>query len=242
MKLLYFDCFSGISGDMTISSLLNHGIDVEKFKEELKGLSLEGYELVFGTAKKNGIAANTFKVIYDDHHHHHRNMKDIEDIINKSLLNEDVKCLSLKIFRNLADAESKIHGLPPDEVHFHEVGAVDSIIDIVSTAILINMISPDRIIFSSLPVGYGFVNSEHGLIPVPAPATMELLKDIPVYDNGVKAELVTPTGAAIARTIANEFGPLPEVKISSIGYGAGVKDFEIPNVLRTVIGTVDEKK
>jgi uncharacterized protein (TIGR00299 family) protein len=242
MKLLYFDCFSGISGDMTISSLLNHGIDVEKFKEELKGLSLEGYELVFGTAKKNGIAANTFKVVCDDNHHHHRTMKDIEDIINKSSLNEDVKSLSLKIFRNLADAESKIHGLPPDEVHFHEVGAVDSIIDIVSTAILINMISPDRIIFSSLPVGSGFVNSQHGLIPVPAPATAELLKDIPIYDNGIKAELVTPTGAAIARTIADEFGVLPEVEISSIGYGAGFKDFEIPNVLRTVIGTVDAKK
>ncbi|MBE0068901.1 nickel pincer cofactor biosynthesis protein LarC [Thermoanaerobacterium thermosaccharolyticum] len=242
MKLLYFDCFSGISGDMTISSLLSHGIDVEKFKEELRGLSLEGYELVFGTAEKNGIAANTFKVVCDDNHHHHRTMKDIEDIINKSSLNEDVKSLSLKIFRNLADAESKIHGLPPDEVHFHEVGAVDSIIDIVGTAILINMISPDKIIFSSLPVGSGFVNSQHGLIPVPAPATAELLKDIPIYDNGIKAELVTPTGAAIARTIADEFGVLPEVEISSIGYGAGFKDFEIPNVLRTVIGTVDAKK
>jgi len=241
MKLLYFDCFSGISGDMTISSLLNHGIEVDKFKEELKELSLERYELEFGTAKKNGIAANTFKVVCDDNHHHHRTMKDIEDIINKSSLNEDVKSLSLKIFRNLADAESKIHGLPPDEVHFHEVGAVDSIIDIVGTAILINMISPDKIIFSSLPVGSGFVNSQHGLIPVPAPATAELLKDIPIYDNGIKAELVTPTGAAIARTIADEFGVLPEVEISSIGYGAGFKDFEIPNVLRTVIGTVNAK-
>ncbi|SNX55068.1 nickel pincer cofactor biosynthesis protein LarC [Thermoanaerobacterium sp. RBIITD] len=242
MKILYFDCFSGISGDMTISSLLSHGINAEKFKDELKGLSLEGYNLVFGTTKKNGITANTFKVEYDDHHHHHRSMKDIQDIINKSNLDKNVKEMSLRIFQNIADAEGKIHGLPSDEVHFHEVGAVDSIVDIVGTSILINMIMPDKIIFSKLPIGSGFVNSQHGLIPVPAPATMELLRDIPIYDNGIKGELVTPTGAAIAKTLADEFGIIPEVEIKSIGYGAGLKDFEIPNVLRTMVGIIDVKK
>jgi len=169
-------------------------------------------------------------------------MKDIENIINQSSLNEDVKEMSLKIFRNLADVEGRVHGMSPEEVHFHEVGAVDSIIDIVGTSVLINMIAPDKIIFSKLPVGSGFVNSQHGVIPVPAPATAELLKGLPVYDNGISGELVTPTGAAIAKTIADEFGTIPEAKIDSIGYGAGFKDFEIPNVLRTMIGTIDVKK
>ncbi|MBP2072780.1 nickel pincer cofactor biosynthesis protein LarC [Thermoanaerobacterium butyriciformans] len=242
MRFLYFDCFAGISGDMTISSLLSHSIDIDKFKGELSKLPLDGYDLEFGSAKKNGITANTFKVNYDDHHHHHRTMKDIENIINRSSLNDDVKEMSLKIFRNLADAEGRVHGMSPEEVHFHEVGAVDSIIDIVGTSVLINMIAPDKIIFSKLPVGSGFVNSQHGVIPVPAPATAELLKGIPVYDNGISGELVTPTGAAIAKTIADEFGTIPEVKIDSIGYGAGFKDFEIPNVLRTMIGTIDVKK
>lgn len=242
MRFLYFDCFAGISGDMTISSLLSHGVDVDKFKGELSKLPLSGYDLVFGSSTKNGITANTFKVNYDDYHHHHRTMKDIENIINQSSLNENVKEMSLKIFRNLADAEGKVHGMLPEEVHFHEVGAVDSIIDIVGTSVLINMIAPDKIIFSKLPIGSGFVNSQHGVIPVPAPATAELLKGIPVYDNGISGELVTPTGAAIAKTIADEFGTIPEAKIDSIGYGAGFKDFEVPNVLRTMVGTIDVKK
>ena len=243
MKLLYFDCFAGISGDMTISSLLGHGIvDVDKFKEELNKIPLSGYSLKFGTTQKNGITANTFEVDFDEGHHHHRTMKDIEDIINGSLLNDNVKEMSLKIFRNLADAEGKVHGLPSHEVHFHEVGAVDSIIDIVGTSVLVDMIRPDKIIFSKLPLGSGFVKSQHGLIPIPAPATAELLKGIPVYDNGVCGELVTPTGAAIAKTLAHEFGAIPECEFESIGYGAGHKDLEVPNVLRTIVGTVELKK
>lgn len=242
MKLLYFDCFSGISGDMIISSLLCHGIDVGEFKEKLKGIALSNYNVVISETQKNGVSAKSFKVEYEEEHHNHRDMKDIREIIDKSDLSDNIKKVSIEIFQNLAEAEGRVHGKPAEEVHFHEVGAVDSIVDIVGVSILMDMIKPDKVICSPLPLSSGFVRSQHGLIPVPAPATVELLKEIPVYDSGIKGELVTPTGAAVIKTIADGFGGIPEMRINSIGYGAGTKDFDIPNVLRTYIGTVEVKK
>ena len=302
--ILYFDIKSGISGDMTIASLLDLGVDQDEFLNELKKLNLEGYEIEISTVQKNGITASDFKVILEDeshpdqieaedseteashqhehshhqdsdehqheggcngcgnhgHHdhshshdadedthnhdhnheendahsssHQHRNFNDIKNLINQSDLSQKVKDLSIDIFAKVAEAEAKVHNKDISEVHFHEVGAVDSIIDIVGTAILIEMINPDHIYASPVSLGTGFVDAAHGRIPVPAPATIEILKGVPVYSTGVRGELVTPTGAAIIKTLAEEFIQLPEVEISKIAYGAGKKDFEITNLLR----------
>jgi len=240
MKVLYFDCFSGISGDMSIASLLSH-VDVEEFKKKVKKIALDNFDIEIGKTQKNSISAKTFKVLYEGEHHH-RHMKDVREIIEKSDLEEKVKKMSVDMFEKLAEAEAKVHGKSPEEVHFHEVGAVDSIVDIIGTAILIDMIKPDKIVSSPLPVSSGFVDTQHGLIPVPAPATAELLKGIPVYQSDVKGEIVTPTGAAIVKTLANEFGGIPDMTINSVGYGAGTKDLEIPNVLRTYVGEEEVKK
>lgn len=240
MKVLYFDCFSGISGDMSIASLLSH-VDVEEFKKKVKKIALDNFDIEIGKTQKNSISAKTFKVLYEGEHHH-RHMKDVREIIEKSDLEEKVKKMSVDMFEKLAEAEAKVHEKSPEEVHFHEVGAVDSIVDIIGTAILIDMIKPDKIVSSPLPVSSGFVDTQHGLMPVPAPATAELLKGIPVYQSDVKGEIVTPTGAAIVKTLANEFGGIPDMKINSIGYGAGTKDLEIPNVLRTYVGEEEVKK
>ncbi|AEM78310.1 LOW QUALITY PROTEIN: protein of unknown function DUF111 [Thermoanaerobacter wiegelii Rt8.B1] len=242
MKVLYFDCFAGISGDMTIASLLSH-VDVEEFKKKVKKIALDNFDIEIGETQKNSINARTFKVLYEEeHHHHHRHMKDVREIIDKSDLEEEVKKMSVEMFEKLAEAEAKVHGKSPEEVHFHEVGAVDSIVDIIGTAILIDMIKPDKIVSSPLPVSSGFVDTQHGLIPVPAPATAELLKGIPVYKSDIEGEIVTPTGASIVKTLVNEFGGIPDMTINSIGYGAGTKDLEIPNVLRTYVGEEEVKK
>ncbi|SDF32831.1 hypothetical protein SAMN04244560_00593 [Thermoanaerobacter thermohydrosulfuricus] len=242
MKVLYFDCFAGISGDMTIASLLSH-VDVEEFKKKVKKIALDNFDIEIGETQKNSISARTFKVLYEEeHHHHHRHMKDVREIIEKSDLEEEVKKMSIEMFEKLAEAEAKVHGKSPEEVHFHEVGAVDSIVDIIGTAILIDMIKPDKIVSSPLPVSSGFIKTQHGLMPVPAPATAELLKGIPVYKSDIEGEIVTPTGAAIVKTLVNEFGGIPDMTINSIGYGAGTKDLEIPNVLRTYVGEEEVKK
>ena len=283
-KILYFEINSGISGDMTIASLLDLGLDQDKFLSELDKLGLEGYSIKISKVKKNGIKATDFKVILenndsDDQHHkkakghhhknkghghhhgnhehkhqtedhnnkdhqknknnqsstnenHHRNLNDIQNLIEQSSLNDEVKKLSIDIFKELAAAEAKVHDKEIDEVHFHEVGAVDSIVDIVGAAISINMLDYDHIYASPLSLGRGFTKAAHGIIPVPAPATIEILKGVPVYSSGVKSELVTPTGAAIIKTIAEDFIELPEVEIEKIAYGAGKKDLESTNVLR----------
>ncbi len=167
-----------------------------------------------------------------EHSHHSRNFNDIKAMITNSELNADVKKMSIDIFRQVAEAEAKVHAKSIEEVHFHEVGAVDSIIDIVGTAILIDMLSPEHIYSSPVPLGTGFVDAAHGRIPVPAPAAVEILRGVPVYSTGIRSELVTPTGAAIIKTLAEEFKAMPELKINKIGYGSGKKDFETANLLR----------
>lgn len=247
MKILYFDCFSGISGDMILGAMLDAGVDETLLRQELSKLSIEGYELEVSKGIKNGISGTDVKVILhqehhhdDDHeriHHDHRNLSDVEHIIDESALSENVKTTAKGIFLRLAQAEAHVHGTSIDQIHFHEVGAVDSIVDIVGAAICLDILKADLIYASPVNVGSGFVRCQHGLLPVPAPATLELLKGIPSYSSGANGELVTPTGAAVLSYISRNFGPLPSITVERVGYGLGKRDLkDVPNVLRVVIG------
>lgn len=292
-KILYFDCASGISGDMTLGALLDLGEDEQQFLRELEKLHLEGYHIAIEETEKNGIRAKHVTVCVDgvpeisenvslheyghihgevhthehghmhgetdthdeghmhgevhthehshahDHAHPHRNFADIRQIIGQSGLNENVKDLALRIFGRVAAAEAKVHGKSIEEVHFHEVGAVDSIIDIVGCAILIDMIKPDAVCASVLHEGNGFVRCQHGLLSVPVPATSEVLAaaGAPLMQIDIEGELVTPTGAAIIAELAETFGTMPQMRIEKIGWGAGTKNLSIPNVLRVYAGT-----
>ena len=243
-RLLYLDCLSGISGDMTIGALLDLGLDREAFVNDLNKLAVEGYRLRIEKAQKSGITGTDFNVLLEkephhhqeEHSHTHRNLSDIEKLIDQSALEAPVKKMSKKIFSYVAKAEAKIHDKPLDQVHFHEVGAIDSIVDIIGVSILIQQLKPDKIIASPLHIGTGFVNCAHGKIPVPAPATLEILKGIPIYSTGIRSELVTPTGAAIVKALAEEFREVPMMEVEKIGYGMGTKDLEITNVLRMMLG------
>ena len=235
MKIAYFDCFSGISGDMTVGALLDAGLKIETLEKELKKLGLSGYQLEVNKVVKKGISATKFKVKIKEEGVERR-FKDILDILEKSKLDEEVKKETEKIFFNIAQAESKIHRKDIDKIHFHEIGGLDSIIDITSAVIGIKTLGIEEIHSSALPVGKGFVKCAHGVIPVPAPATLELLKNIPTYSGGIESEMITPTGAGIISTLAKSFGGRPLMKIERIGYGAGEKEFTIPNLLRVSIG------
>jgi len=249
-KILYFDCLSGISGDMTIGALLDLGIDKDEFLREISKLNIDEFDLEIKKNEKNGITGIDFDVIikhsHDNHdhshNHEHRNLENIESIIYNSDLNDDVKNMSKKIFKNVAESEAKIHGKSIDEVHFHEVGAVDSIVDIVGTAICIDLLDVDKIYSSPIHIGTGHVKCAHGVIPVPAPATLEILKGIEIYSTGIKSELVTPTGAAIIKALADNIIDTPQMEIENIGYGIGTKDLDITNVLRVIIGKKKVKK
>ncbi|MDR0348387.1 MAG: nickel pincer cofactor biosynthesis protein LarC [Tannerella sp.] len=257
MKTLYFNCFSGISGDMTLSALLDLGIDTELLTGELKKLNITGWELKVSEASKHGISAKHVDVIVKNeehvhshkglhlfrrhthsHTHAHRTMADITDIIDVSGISEKAKDIARRIFMRLAVAEAKVHNTTPEKVHFHEVGAVDSIIDIAGTAICIDLLSPDKICASVLHDGYGFVNCQHGKIPVPVPAVTEVLaaRGTTFRQLDIEGEMMTPTGAAIVAELAESFGPMPEMNIQKTGYGAGTKDFSIPNILRIIMG------
>ncbi|MGB9597376.1 MAG: nickel pincer cofactor biosynthesis protein LarC, partial [Candidatus Poribacteria bacterium] len=244
-KIAYFDCFSGISGDMTLGVLIDLGLKPEILKDELSKLNLDGYEIKFNKVQKHGISATKVDIELDDHNHHHehdhhhgRHLSDIIKLISESQLNDDIKTTAKKIFTKLGEAEAKVHNVDIEKIHFHEVGAVDSILDIVGSAIGINVLGIDKIFSSPLPLGQGFAKSSHGVIPIPAPATVELLKGIPAKPTEIYGELVTPTGAAILSTLAESFGPIPDMVIENIGYGAGTKDFaEQPNLLRVIVGT-----
>ncbi|QIB27043.1 nickel pincer cofactor biosynthesis protein LarC [Caloranaerobacter azorensis] len=252
MKILYYDCFSGISGDMNLGAMIDLGVDKEYLINELSKLNLDSeYEIRIRRENKKGIDGTKVDVIlknkYDHSHNHthshtHRNLKDIEDIINSSSLNENVKKLSIDMFIKIAQAEAKVHGKSLYEVHFHEVGAVDSIVDIVGAAICIDYLKVDKIMASHVQVGGGFVNCAHGLIPVPAPATVEILKGIPIKSGLVPFETTTPTGAAILAVNVDEFTDEMNFTIEKIGYGIGSRDLKIPNVLRVYIARENEKK
>lgn len=235
MKTAYFDCFAGISGDMVTGSFIDAGLGFPFFEKIASGLGLKGYELSCERKLKNGISGTSFRVTVTGEQPHRR-LSDIADIIMSSTLHEKVKNDSLAIFKVIAKAEARIHVKSIEEIHFHEIGAVDSIIDICCAAAAFHELGIRRVISSPVNTGRGYVKTAHGMLPVPAPATAEILKGIPVYSTGTEAELATPTGAAILSHFAESFSPLPDMKIESIGYGAGSRDLEIPNLLRIYIG------
>ncbi len=252
-KILYFDCFSGISGDMAVAALLDLGIEKEKFLSQMEKLKLEGYQIRISSSTKNGIVGTDFSVLlekenehneHNKHHEHHvhRNINDIEQIIEGSGLKENVVNMSKKIFRCVANAESKVHGKPIEKVHFHEVGAVDSIIDIVGFSICMDLLGVEEVHSSPLHVGSGFVKCAHGIIPVPAPAVLEILKGVPIYNKGIREELVTPTGAAIVKSLSQSYGDITLLEIEKIGYGLGKRDLQIPNAFRVYLAEKKSQK
>ena len=235
MKICYLDAFSGISGDMTVGALIDAGADNGALVNILESLGTEAKFQVEKVSRR-GVAASKFHVIAGVAKGH-RHLKDILELIDKSTAPDGVKQNAAAVFQRLGEAEAKVHGIPLAKVHFHEVGAVDSICDIVGACAGFHLLGVDAIYSSPLNVGSGTVNTEHGVLPVPAPATAELLTGKPIYARGPALELTTPTGAAIAATLAKDFGPLPPLRISSTGYGAGDKDFpDHANVLRVLIG------
>lgn len=236
MKTLYFDCFAGASGDMILGAMIAAGVDAATFKQQLGLLGVPGYSIDFATVDRSGISA-THARVSTAHEHAHRHLADILKIIYDSRLSSGVKDRAARIFSRLAEAEAHVHNVPVGEIHFHEVGALDAIIDVVGAAICFELLSIERFVASPLHVGSGTVNMEHGRFPVPPPAVAELLKGVPSYATDIVGELVTPTGAAIITTVCQEFGPLPMLKLEQTGYGAGTREYEkFPNALRVFIG------
>ena len=241
MKVLYYDCFSGIAGDMHLAAMISLGVPEDYIFNELSKLNLSGYEFRVKDSHTKGISGKHVDVIIEEGHHH-RGMKEIKDIISGSFLSDEVKERSLRMFRNLARAEAKVHGVDIQDVHFHEVGAIDAIIDIVGAAICIDYIKPDRIVSSSVELGSGFTKCEHGTFPVPPPAVSELLQNIPVNTGRQPFEATTPTGATIIVSNVDAFDDLENFSIEKTGYGIGSKESEIPNALRIILGEIKQNK
>jgi uncharacterized protein (TIGR00299 family) protein len=240
-RVIYFDIVNGISGDMTIASLLDLGASKDVFLQELGKLGMsDEFEIKVDSKNENGVVGTIVEVISKEGHCH-RHVKDIFEIIDNSELNDRVKENAKKVFMTIGEAEAKVHGTTVEKIHFHEVGAVDSIVDVVGVCILIDLLEVDVIYSSPVPVGSGFVKCDHGIMPVPAPATIEILKDIPVKFNTVEGECTTPTGAAIIKSLCNEIVDVLEVEPKKIGYGIGHKKFEIPNMLRVILAEKKKK-
>lgn len=239
-KILYIDCFSGISGDMMAGALIDLGLDFRFLKEELAKIDIGGYEIKSGKIKRSGLGATKFTV-KTTHEHHHRTYTDILKLISDSSIKTGAKDISLSMFKIIAEAEAKVHQTEIEKVHFHEVGAVDSIVDIACTAIGITELEIDEVFCANVPLGSGFVETMHGVLPVPAPATMEILKDIPVYGGTFDFEVTTPTGAAIVKSLVKNFGEIPLIKIKNTGFGSGtIERGNVPNLLRLVLGEIPE--
>lgn len=235
MRIAFFDCFAGISGDMILGALVDVGVDFGALQQALSGLPLDGYEITRSRVVKQGIAATSVTVHYREQESH-RDLQSILRLLSESTLPPRVIDRSIQTFHRLAQAEARVHGTTPDQIHFHEVGSVDAIVDIVGSIIALEWLGIDYISASRVPTSYGQVKCAHGTLPVPAPATMELLRGIPTFPSGLEGELVTPTGAALLTTLTNHFGDMPPLTIKHIGYGAGQKDFPIANVLRLIVG------
>ncbi len=241
MKIAYFDCFSGISGDMFTGVLLGAGLKFNRLKEELGKLKLPGYTVSRRKVLRRGISGTKFNVnVKDDKTS--RDLSDIIKIIKKSGLGEDIKQQAAEIFSELARAEGKVHGLPPEKVHFHEIGGIDCMIDIIGGLSGLKLMGIEKVFCSAINTGSGFVNSSHGKLPVPSPAAAELLKGVPVYSSGIEAELTTPTGAALIKHVSSGFGNMPVMRIQNTGYGAGAKELASPNLLRVLIGESEEAR
>jgi pyridinium-3,5-bisthiocarboxylic acid mononucleotide nickel chelatase len=236
MKTLYFDCFAGASGDMILGAMVAAGVDPRALEDQLSLLGVRGYNIEIETVDRSGISA-TYVRVKTVHEHEHRHLSDILKIIYDSRLTDTVKNRAAKIFSRLAEAEAHVHNVPGEQVHFHEVGALDAIIDVVGAAICFELLGIERFVCSPLHVGSGTINMSHGRFPVPPPAVAELLRNAPVYSTDIEGELVTPTGAAIITAVCSEFGALPHMTLESTGYGAGTREYEkFPNALRVLVG------
>ena len=268
-RVLYLDCFSGIAGDMVLGALLDAGLPFEELKAALGSLAIDGYDIAAERVLRAGVSATKFRVIEHPpspdtnasgfgatgsapstqhpapgttHHHPHRHLKSIYGLIDRSGLSPAGRARAKELFQRLGEAEAAIHQMPIEKVHLHEVGALDSIIDIVGAVFALEWVGAERIVCSPLNVGSGTVQSAHGLFPVPAPATLRLLRDAPVYSGAIQKELVTPTGALLATSYASAFGPMPQMTVETVGYGAGDRDEPgTPNVLRVVIGRAADR-
>lgn len=240
-KHLYFDCFGGIAGDMVLAALMDLGLPIEVVSDAVRQLPLHGYTLRTEKVKRSSIEAVRFIVEVEEHHQPHRHFSDIRTMITDSTLADGVKIRAVNIFETLAKAEARVHGGTMDHVHFHEVGAVDSIVDIVGTAAALHYFDA-AVSASPIPLGNGLIQTAHGVLPVPAPATLFVLEGVPVIGTDVQAELTTPTGAAIVKASAESFGPYPEMTIEKVGFGAGTRTHDTrPGLLRAVLGTRDSK-
>ncbi|HLA95240.1 MAG TPA: nickel pincer cofactor biosynthesis protein LarC [Pyrinomonadaceae bacterium] len=236
MRILYFDCFAGASGNMILGALIAAGVDAEKLTDELKKLGLPEFKIQIEKVDRSGISSLHAKVLIPDEKKH-RHLPEIEAIIRNSTLSQTVKDRSLAIFRRLAEAEAAVHGIELEKVHFHEVGALDAIIDIVGSCVGFEMLGIESFACSKIHVGSGFVNMAHGKFPIPPPAVAELLKNIPFYSTEIEGELITPTGAAIISTLCENYGQIPDMTLEVSGYGAGTRTYEkFPNVLRIFVG------
>jgi len=237
LMLAYFDCFSGISGDMTLGACIDLGVPVDWLEATLARLPLTGFSISASPVVRHGISAKSVRVEAAEDHHHHRHFTDIVKLIDQSPFSDPVKQQSIRIFDTIAEAEAQIHGCDKKTVHFHEVGGTDAIVDIVGTVLCLEYLHIDTVIASKIPVGTGFVKCRHGVLPIPAPATAAILKGKPMYGTDVPFELVTPTGAGIIVSLARSFEPLPDMAVEKIGYGAGAREIETrPNLLRIWYG------
>lgn len=241
MKTLYFDCFAGASGDMILGAMVAAGVEPNFLREQLSLLPVAGFSIDFETVNRSGLSS-TYARVETAHEHKHRHLSDIKQIIDGSRLSDPVKQCAVQIFTRLAEAEARVHNEPVDHVHFHEVGALDAIVDVVGAAICFEALKIDRFICSPIHVGSGMVKMAHGQFPIPPPAVTELLKGVPFYATDIKGELLTPTGAAIITTVCNEYGPIPQMSTETMGYGAGTREYpDFPNVLRVLLGETEGK-
>ncbi|MBI5723233.1 MAG: nickel pincer cofactor biosynthesis protein LarC [Planctomycetes bacterium] len=243
MKIAYFDCFAGAGGDMIVASLLDAGADFQTLSAALAGLGVEGFTLRTEKVRRGGLAGLRFIVepTGHQHEHHHRGLSDILAILDRSNLPPRAGQRARAVFARLAQAEAKVHGVPVDQVHFHEVGAVDSICDVVGACVALELLGIDEVYCSAIPIGSGTVQTAHGLLPVPAPATAELLAGAMISGQDMKGEVVTPTAAAVLTALGKSFGPPPAMAVSAVGWGAGTIDAgPIPNLLRVLVGSADD--
>jgi len=239
MKTLYFDCFAGASGNMILAALVSLGVDKTALIEQLRRLNISDFNIEFSTVDRSGISA-VYADVKVPHERVHRHLSDIKKIINESTLSEAVKERAVAIFTRLAEAEAKIHGIEVEKVHFHEVGAMDAIVDVVGACIGFEMLGIERFTCSKVHVGSGFAQMAHGRFPIPPPAVAELLTRAPIYSTDIEGELITPTGAAIISTVCESYGAIPELKVERTGYGAGTREYkDFPNALRIILGETD---
>ena len=237
MKIAYFDCFSGISGDMILGAFIDLGLDLDTLTGHLSKMKLGGYKIAVSREKRGPISGTRLNIQVKEDKQPHRSMAEIRQIIGESKLPGQVKKTSLAILERLARVEGSLHQQSPEDVHFHEIGALDSIMDMVGACIGLHLLDIKKVVASPLPLGRGFVQCQHGMLPLPAPATLALLEDTPVYDSGQQREMVTPTGAAILTTICSEYGGFPTMSIAKVGYGVGRHpEDHPPNLLRVVLG------